>query len=75
MGKVKVRIEKQNICDIIYIIYERKMNMKKEKKQQEQVKKVKKYDKGQIFVKVMAGILALLMILAAASTLIYSLMI
>lgn len=50
------------------------MNMKKEKKQQEQVKKAKKYDKGQIFVKVMAGILALLMILAAASTLIYSLM-
>ena len=49
--------------------------MKKEKKEQEQGKKVKKYDKGQIFVKVMAGILALLMILAAASTLIYSLMI
>ena len=51
------------------------MKMKKEKKQQEQVKKVKKYDKGQIFVKVMAGFLAILMILATASTLIYSLMI
>ena len=51
------------------------MNMKKEKKQQEKIKKEKKYDKGQIFVKVMAGVLALLMILAAASTLIYSLMI
>ena len=51
------------------------MKIKKEKKQQEQVKKVKKYDKGQIFVKVMAGVLALLMVLAAASTLIYSLMI
>ncbi len=49
--------------------------MKKEKKQQEQVKKVKKYDKGEIFVKVMAGVLALLMVLATASTLIYSLMI
>ncbi len=52
--------------------------MKKEKKinnQKEKVKKTKGYDKGQIFVKVMAGILALLMVLATASTLIYSLMI
>ena len=49
--------------------------MKKEKKQQDKIKKVKKYDKGQIFVKVMAGILALLMVIATASTLIYSLMI
>ena len=52
--------------------------MKKEKKinnQKEKVKKTKNYDKGQIFVKVMAGILALLMVLATASTLIYSLMI
>lgn len=47
----------------------------KEKKQQEKVKKTKHYDKGQIFVKVMAGVLAILMILATASTLIYSLMI
>lgn len=51
--------------------------MKKEKKekQQEKVKKTRHYDKGQIFVKVMAGILAILMLLATASTLIYSLMI
>lgn len=52
--------------------------MKKEKKinnQKEKAKKTKNYDKGQIFVKVMAGILALLMVLATASTLIYSLMI
>ena len=49
--------------------------MKKEKKQQNKKKKVKKYDKGQIFVKVMAGILALLMVIATASTLMYSLMI
>lgn len=50
--------------------------MKKEKKQQEKVKKTKVYyDKGQIFVKIMAGILAILMIAATASTLIYSLMI
>ncbi len=43
--------------------------MKKEKK--ESVKKIKSYDKGQIFVKVMAGFLALLMVLATASTLLY----
>ena len=52
--------------------------MKKERKEQyqkETAKKVKSYDKGQIFVKVMAGFLAILMILATASTLIYSLMI
>ena len=49
--------------------------MKKEKKQQEKVKKTKNYDKGQIFVKVMAGFLALLMIVATASSLIYALMI
>ena len=48
---------------------------KKEKAQNETVKKVKKYDNGRIFVKVMAGFLAILMILATASTLIYSLMI
>ena len=44
--------------------------MKKEKKQQEKIKKNKNYDKGQI----MAGILALLMIVATGSSLIYSLM-
>ncbi len=49
--------------------------MKKDKKQQEKTKKVRKYDKGQIFVKVMAGILAILMVVATASSLIYSLMI
>ena len=51
---------------------EKKINNQKEK---EKAKKTKNYDKGQIFVKVMAGILALLMVLATASTLIYSLMI
>ena len=49
--------------------------MKKEKKQQEKIKKTRNYDKGQIFVKVMAGILAILMIVATASSLIYALMI
>ncbi len=47
--------------------------MKKEKKQQEKVKKTRSYDKGQIFVKVMAGILVVLMLVAATSTLLYSL--
>lgn len=46
--------------------------MKKQKTEAE--KKQKHYDKGQIFVKVMAGILALLMIVATSSTLIYALM-
>lgn len=36
-------------------------------------KKEHRYDKGQIFVKVMAGILALLMLVAALSTLIFAL--
>ena len=36
-------------------------------------KEQRKYDKGQIFVKVMAGILALLMVLSVAATLIFSL--
>lgn len=43
--------------------------MKKEK-----IDKKHKYDKGQIFVKVMAGILALLMVVATAGTLIFALM-
>lgn len=41
--------------------------MKKNKEQ-------KKYDKGQIFVKVMAGFLAILMLVATCGTLIYALM-
>lgn len=36
-------------------------------------KEQKRFDKGQIFVKIMAGILALMMILSVAGTLIYSL--
>ena len=46
-----------------------KYNKEKNLKNKEQ----RKYDKGQIFVKVMAGILALLMILSVAATLIFSL--
>ena len=41
---------------------------------EEKLEKKHRYDKGQIFVKVMAGILALLMLLAGASTLIFALM-
>ena len=48
--------------------------MKKEKKQQEKIKKTKNYDKGQIFVKAMAGFLAVLMLLATCGTLIYALL-
>lgn len=36
-------------------------------------RKQRQFDKGQIFIKVMAGILALMMVLAASATLIYSL--
>ncbi len=36
-------------------------------------KEQRKYDKGQIFVKVMAGILAMLMVLSVAASLIFSL--
>ena len=36
-------------------------------------KKQKHYDKGQIFIKVMAGFLAILMVIATAGTLIYAL--
>ena len=46
--------------------------MKKNKKVSDSQRK---YEKGQIFVKVMAGILAILMIVATASSLIYALMI
>ena len=42
--------------------------MKKEKNNEQ-----KKYDRGQIFVKIMAGILAALMIISVAGSLIYSL--
>lgn len=45
------------------------------KKNEQKVKeKNKRYDKGQIFVKVMAGVLALLMVSGTGITLIYALM-
>jgi hypothetical protein len=47
--------------------------MKNNKDKNLKNKEQRKYDKGQIFVKVMAGILALLMILSVAATLIFSL--
>ena len=47
--------------------------MKNNKEKNLKNKEQRKYDKGQIFVKVMAGILALLIILSVAATLIFSL--
>ncbi len=45
------------------------------KKKEEKVKTTKRqYDKGQIFVKIMAGILALLMVAGTGITLVYALM-
>lgn len=44
------------------------------KKEKNVVKKHNKYDKGQIFVKVMAGILAILMVAGTVATLVYALM-
>ena len=45
--------------------------MKKNK--QAKIEKKHPYDKGQIFVKVMAGFLAILMVVGTVSTLIYAL--
>lgn len=45
--------------------------MKKNK--QAKIEKKHQYDKGQIFVKVMAGFLAILMVVGTVSTLIYAL--
>ena len=42
-------------------------------KKQEKIEKKHKPDKGQIFVKVMAGFLALLMVVGTIATLIYAL--
>ena len=50
-----------------------KERMKKMKKQKEKIVKNHNYDKGQIFVKVMAGFLALLMVVGTVASLIYAL--
>ena len=47
--------------------------MKKNKTQKIKNKEQRNYDKGQIFVKIMAGFLALLMVVATGGTLIYAL--
>lgn len=47
--------------------------MKNYKEKKIKTKQQKQFDKGQVFIKIMAGILALLMILATSATLIYSL--
>ena len=48
--------------------------MKNNKEKKVKNKEQKKYDKGQIFVKIMAGILALLMILSVAGSLVFYLL-
>lgn len=50
-----------------------KQKMKKNKEKKIKTKQQKQFDKGQVFIKIMAGFLALLMILATSATLIYSL--
>ena len=47
--------------------------MKKDQENKVKNKEQRKFDKGQIFVKIIAGILAILMILSIAISLIYSL--
>ena len=47
--------------------------MKKDQENKIKNKEKRKFDKGQIFVKIIAGILAILMILSIAISLIYSL--
>lgn len=47
--------------------------MKKNSENKINNKEQKKFDKGQIFVKIMAGILAILMIFSVAVSLIYAL--
>lgn len=47
--------------------------MKKEKENKIKIKEKRKYDKGQIFVKIMAGILAIIMVMSIAVSLIYAL--
>ena len=46
--------------------------MKKQKENKGNIKKRREFDKGRIFVKVMAGILALLMLTATMGTLIFA---
>lgn len=47
--------------------------MKKNKENKIKNKEQRKFDKGQVFVKIMAGILAIMMIMSVAISLIYSL--
>lgn len=49
------------------------MRKEKEVKEESEVKKHKNLDKGQIFVRVMAGLLAVVMVAGTAVTLIYPL--
>ena len=46
--------------------------MKNQKESKENIRRRKEFNKGRVFVKIMAGIMAFLMISATAMTLIYS---
>ena len=58
---------------IINIDLDGGIGMKNNKEKKIKTKQQKQFDKGQVFIKIMAGILSLLMILATSATLIYSL--
>ena len=47
--------------------------MKKQKANKEEIKRKKEFNKGRIFVKITAGVLALLMVSATLGTLIFAL--
>jgi hypothetical protein len=47
--------------------------MKKNKEKKIKNKEKRQFDRGQIFIKIMAGILAIMMVFAVAATLLYSL--
>ena len=48
--------------------------MKNNKEKKIKNKEQRKYDKGQVFVKIMAGILAILMVLSVAGSLVFYLL-
>lgn len=69
-------IEKNILYGIIFCENKKGRIEMKEKKDKEKKKKTKEqrnYDKSQIFVKIMAGILVILMLAATAMTLIFAL--
>ena len=77
--KMNKRFSRQNLKNFGWRwaneVSERMMSkMKKDKEKKVKNKEQRKYDKGQVFVKIMAGILALLMILSVAGSLVFYLL-